>query len=82
VLGSDWYAARLKAKQALDVKLWERHLAYLTAFMEKGAYRAESVRLGCNHRRNYVQAELLRVRSEAYLGMLRGMIGVDPSVVE
>jgi hypothetical protein len=82
VLGSSWYGARLRAKQALDVKLWERHLAYLTAFMEKGAYRAESVRLGCTHRRNYVQAELLRVRSEAYLGMLRGMIGVDPSVVE
>jgi hypothetical protein len=80
VLASDWYGRRLKAKQAIDVALWQRHLAYLTDFMAKAAYRNEAIRLGLTHRKNFVQAELLRATSPAYLDLLKGTLGADPSL--
>ncbi len=80
VMKSDWYAARLKAKQQIDTALWQRHLAYLTDFMNKPAYRTEAIRLGLNHRKNFVQAELLRTTSPAYLDLLVGTLGADPSL--
>ncbi len=81
VLESEWYQARLKAKQTVDVALWNRHLTYLNDFMGKAAYRNESIRLGINHRRNYAQTEALRAESEGYLTMLTGSLGADPSLV-
>jgi phosphoenolpyruvate carboxykinase (diphosphate) len=80
VLGSDWYAARLKAKQRVDVALWKRHLAYMGEFMNKAAYRPEVIKLGLSGRLHYAQAESLRTASENYLGLLSGTLGADPSL--
>jgi hypothetical protein len=82
MLTSDWYAARLKAKQRVDVRLWQRHLRALNDFLEKPAYRNEAIKLGLTHRKNYVQAETLRSASEAYLNILNGTLGTDPSVAD
>ena len=61
-------------------QLWQRHLAYLTDFMNKPAYRSETIRLGLNHRKNFAQSELLRTTSPAYLDLLVGTLGADPSL--
>jgi hypothetical protein len=80
VLKADWYRARLQAKQAVDIALWQRHLDYVNEFLNKPAYRNEAIRLGLTHRKNFVQAELLRATSPAYLDLLTGTLGADPSI--
>jgi hypothetical protein len=80
LLASDWYQARLKTKQAIDSTLWQRHMTYLNEFMNKPAYRNEAIRLGLTHRKNFVQAEFLRTTSPAYLQLLTGTLGADPSL--
>src|SRR5207244_4294802 len=80
LMKSDWYKARLKAKQAVDSALWQRHMSYLNEFMNKPAYRNEAIRLGLTHRKNFVQAESIRAGSPAYLDLLVGTLGADPSL--
>jgi hypothetical protein len=80
VLQSDWYQARLKAKQQIDIALWQRHMTYVNDFMNKPAYRQEAIRLGLTHRKNFVQAEFMRATSPAYLKLLEGTLGACPSL--
>ncbi|HEY4330697.1 MAG TPA: hypothetical protein VGN88_13235, partial [Phycisphaerae bacterium] len=80
VLKSEWYQARLRAKQQIDIALWQRHLSYIGDFLGKPAYRHEAMRLGLTHRKNFVQAELLRATSPAYMDLLTGTLGADPSL--
>ena len=46
VLASDWYAARLAAKQRHDIQLWRNHATYLENFLKKKNYAEEAQRLG------------------------------------
>ena len=46
VLASDWYAARLAAKQEHDICLWRGHANYLQNFLRKKNYAEEAKRLG------------------------------------
>ncbi len=80
VLKSDWYQARLKAKQKIDSALWQRHLFSLNEFLTKSTYRSEAIRLGITHRKNIAQAEFIRATSPAYLDLLSGTLGADPSL--
>jgi hypothetical protein len=38
LLASDWYAARLAAKQQVDRALWRRHVEYLNLFLRKTSH--------------------------------------------
>ncbi len=78
MLASDWYAERLKAKQAVDIHLWNRHVRSLKAFAAKANYAEEAARLGVSDRLAYAQKTLEMVRSSDYLGRLHGTIGVQP----
>ena len=80
LLNSDWYKARLKAKQQVDVRLWKRHAAYLEAFAAKPAYQAECAVLDLEARRKLAADELARAKAPAYLEELVGTLGTDPSV--
>jgi hypothetical protein len=80
LLNSDWYKARLAAKQQGDVRLWKRHAAYLEAFAKRQAYKDESVTLGLDARRKLAADELARAASSGYLEELVGTLGTDPSV--
>ena len=42
LIASDWYAARLKAKQAVDRKLWKRHVEYLDKFQKRPTHADEA----------------------------------------
>jgi phosphoenolpyruvate carboxykinase (diphosphate) len=78
MLGSDWYAERLRAKQAVDVRLWNRHVNYLNKFVTKPHYAGEVARLGIEQRLQRARAELKRAQSPDYLKELNGTLGANP----
>ncbi|HWN96758.1 MAG TPA: hypothetical protein VNT99_17145 [Methylomirabilota bacterium] len=78
MLASDWYAERLRAKQAVDMKLWQRHVNYLIKFVTKEHYAEESARLGIEDRLHQARAELKRIQAPEYLNEIRGTLGVNP----
>ena len=50
MLASEWYAERLKARQRADIRLWNRHVRSLKAFVAKVNYAEEAERLGLAER--------------------------------
>jgi phosphoenolpyruvate carboxykinase (diphosphate) len=78
MLASDWYNERLKAKQTVDIHLWDRHVRSLKAFAAKANYAEEAARLGVSDRLTYAQRTLEMVRSSDYIERLHGTIGVQP----
>jgi hypothetical protein len=81
LLGSDWYAARLQAKQWLDVRAWRRHCDYLEKFMARPSYAAESERLGLADRLRWARVMAEKVKAPEYLRELVGTIGAEPAVI-
>ncbi len=78
LLGSKWYAERLRIKQNRDVALWRRHVESLERFLALPGHREEAQRLGIDERLLYARRELTRVSRETYLADLAGTIGADP----
>jgi hypothetical protein len=78
LLASDWYAARLAAKQQVDRKLWRRHIDYLDKFLKLPSHSDEAERLGIAARLEHAKKTLDQVNSPAYLESLRGTIGAEP----
>jgi hypothetical protein len=78
LLASDWYAARLRAKQLIDTKLWQRHTSYLTKFIAKPHYADEAARLRIEERLHHARKELKRVQAPGYVEELRGTLGANP----
>ena len=46
LLASDWYAARLAAKQKIDRQIVARHVEYLDKFLKRASHADEAARLG------------------------------------
>jgi hypothetical protein len=80
VLASDWYRARLEAKQRADERLWGRHADYLEKFLKNANYSSEARRLGLQQRFEAARAKLREVRDPSYIDSLRGMTGVEAAV--
>jgi len=78
LLTSDWYAERLRVKQARDVDLWQRHVRALTEFLALPSHQEEASRLGIRERLARARLELERVSAVEYLTELHGTIGADP----
>ena len=78
LLGSDWYAARLRAKQTLDNRLWRRHVEYLSRFLRKTNHADEAARLGIADRLSRARKALEQTASPDYLQALSGTIGAEP----
>jgi hypothetical protein len=77
LLASDWYAERLKAKQEIDCRLWERHVSYLKSFLGRVGYAQEARRLGIEDRLTRARQHLDWVNSPEYLKHLMGTIGAQ-----
>ncbi len=75
---SDWHRQRLEAKQAVDVKLWERHVGALEKFLQGHAHDEEALRLQVEDRLNAARVKLERAREPEYLRHLEGTIGAQP----
>ncbi|MDA7915904.1 hypothetical protein N9B94_01565 [Verrucomicrobia bacterium] len=80
MLKSEWYQERLKAKQALDIKLWERNVKYLEAFLERPTHARESTRLGLADKLTRAIATLAETGTTGYLEKLKGTLGVQPEI--
>jgi hypothetical protein len=78
LLVSDWYAARLAAKQNVDRRLWKRHVEYLNAFLRKPSHEDVAANLGITERLTRARKMLEEVESPAYLKKLSGTLGADP----
>jgi hypothetical protein len=78
LLASDWYQARLKERQAIERKLWNRHIRYLEKFLKKKTHVDEAERLGINARLSKAIKTLQEVECDSYLEYLRGTIGTQP----
>jgi hypothetical protein len=78
LLASDWYAARLVAKQHVDRKLWRRHIDYLEKFLKRPSHADEATRLGIPSRLAQAKKTAELADSPAYLESLRGTIGAEP----
>lgn len=81
MLKSDWYQARLDAKVKVDTALWDRHIAYLEAFLQKPNYQSELRRLKVMERLQKARSSRDYVASAEYRHNLIGMIGTDPELV-
>ncbi len=81
LVASDWYRARLDAKAAADIVLWNRHVANLEEFLTKPYYQSELKRLGVRERLARARAVAEHVASPDYRASLDGTIGLDPALV-
>ncbi|MBE9526872.1 MAG: hypothetical protein IME94_07835, partial [Proteobacteria bacterium] len=75
LLSSDWYQQRLEVKQARDIDLWNRHIDYLSKFLELESHSDEARRLKISQQLEIAEAKLKQVSDAAYLEDLVGTIG-------
>jgi len=80
IINSDWYKERLETQQRIKVKLWQRHEAYLQAFLQRDSHKDVVQQLGLEERLKVAKQNLQRVSSPEYLQSLQGSIGADPSL--
>ena len=78
LLASDWYAARLKAKQSVDRALWKRHVEYLGHFMHKASHADVAAQLGIADRLTRARKTLEEIEAPDYLKTLSGTLGAEP----
>jgi hypothetical protein len=78
LLASDWYAARLAAKQKIGSKLWRRHVEYLNAFLRKPNHEDVAENLCIADRLSRARKILEEVESPDYLRKLSRTLGAEP----
>ena len=78
IIASDWYAARLAAKQQHDARLWRSHATYLQNFLKKKNYQEEAGRLGIASKLDSAWEMYHKAKSPDYLAGLQGTIGLQP----
>lgn len=77
ILASDWYAARLKNKQAIDVRLIEKKIANLEAFIANPINASVIKEFRYDERLESAREMLAYYRSDAYLEALKGTLGAE-----
>ncbi|MDR2896341.1 MAG: hypothetical protein LBV30_06780 [Propionibacteriaceae bacterium] len=78
VLSADWYAARIDAKQSLDVARAELSLASMDRFISQPNNAEVVARLAMHERRATIQRWHDRWASQIYREYLVGTLGVQP----
>ena len=79
LLASDWYRERLETKQARDIELWKRHVAYLDTFSNRISHQDMVSRLDIRAKVVRARQRLSEVSDPSYLAQLHGTIGADPA---
>lgn len=82
MLKSDWYRARLEAKQKRDIQDWTERIKYLDTFLSRDTHEEEAERLNVNERVHAARRQLKKCQSSDYLRELEGTLGLDPSLVQ
>jgi hypothetical protein len=82
LLGSDWYRARLEAKQKVDVALWQKHVDALESYLARRHHNDEEYHMTVKDRLMDARAHLGRVSSPTHLEELAGALGAEPALVK
>lgn len=77
LLQSDWYQARLKARQDVEIALWERHVEYLKARIDDKKH-LDVPELDLEGRLQHAEETLTIFRKKERPQALVGTIGTDP----
>ena len=80
MLASEWYAARLEARAALDRRLWARHARDLRQFLNRRTRLQTSGREAMQSRLTAAEAALASLNHPDAASRYQGTIGVDPSL--
>ena len=80
MLASDWYRQRMKAKQQVDAKLWQRHVDYLSDYCNRTTHKAVIKRLELKKRLKEATERLAYCNSDTYEERIIGTLGVDPAL--
>jgi hypothetical protein len=75
VLAADWYAARLDAKQAEDIRRCEAALAHLQEFIDDPRNESAAAEIGADQRIAESRAYLEKVSAPSYRQLLVGTLG-------
>jgi phosphoenolpyruvate carboxykinase (diphosphate) len=67
LLASDWYRGELQRRQTREIALWERHVAYLEAFLDRASYAEVAKRMHIRERLEHAESMLAGVQSPDYL---------------
>lgn len=78
LLSSEWYAARLDAKQKVDEELWTRHVGSLEQFLDEPRYLDVAKKLKLPERLRCAKEVLSGVKGNSYIASLKGTIGRQP----
>lgn len=77
---SDWYRARLRAKQMVEVRRYRRFTEYLARFLARPAYAEEAARLQLTERLALARAELFKAEAASFPDTQRGTTGAEPAL--
>ncbi len=80
LLASDWYQARLSAKQARDIAQLNRQIGYLDSFLGRVSHQDVAAGLDIAGRLAQAREQLATVSAPAYIDALRGTMGAEPSL--
>lgn len=80
LLDSDWYQARLRTQQEVDISLLRRHSSYLKEALKGGGHLGSDVRIELEARLDRVTKAMKTVSTSGFSLALRGYIGADPSI--
>lgn len=81
LLKSDWYRQRLDAKRRADIRLWQRHLEYLSRYAARLTHREIAEQLNLDARIRQAKERLEFFKTDEYLQRIRGTLGTDPALV-
>jgi hypothetical protein len=81
VLQSDWYRARLGARQRVEIAHLRRGIADLEAYLNRPSHVEVAHTLGLASRLESARESLEKVEAPGYLDSLVGTLGTDPWVV-
>jgi hypothetical protein len=78
LLASDWYRARLRAKQGVETTLWQRHIDYLQGILFNEHGLEGEYLMTVEDRLLKARNTLQHVASAEYLEDLEGTLGAEP----
>ncbi len=80
MMDSDWYRERLLNRQLSDIALWQKHIKYLKAYLEKWKRLDETEAQAIQNKIKLAEERLRFLKSTDYLKSLEGYIGLDTFV--
>jgi hypothetical protein len=82
VLASEWYLARLKARQRIERRRLQHGIRYAEKFVATAAYADEVKRLAVQDRLSAARVQLEKTKHADYLSHLVGTTGAEPALAD